>query len=136
MRIGVLIIAHDGLGDVLLDIARDAIGDAPLAVEVLRVNRGVDPDTLFEQADRLVERLDQGSGVLVLTDMYGSTPGNIACRLQQTRQVQVVAGLNLPMLFRVFNYPDLTLDEMAEKAVSGGNAGVLHCGLTGMNHGQ
>ena len=129
MKVGVLIIAHDDLGNVLLDIAQGAIGDAPLAVEVLSVRRDTDPDTLLEQATALAEQLDSGAGVLVLTDMYGSTPGNIACRLQQRKPVHVVAGLNLPMLFRVFNYPDLVLEKMADKAVSGGNAGVLHCGL-------
>ena len=138
MRVGILIIAHDKLGDVLLEIALGAIGEPPLEVEVLSVQRGVDPDALLEEADRLASRLDQGAGVLVLTDMYGSTPGNIACRLQQSKPVQVIAGLNLPMLFRVFNYPDLALDDIAEKAVSGGNAGVLHCALPGTetNNGQ
>lgn len=131
MKVGVLIIAHDHLGKVLLDIALGAMGNPPLQVEVLPVNRGADPDVLLERATELAEKLDQGAGVLVLTDMYGSTPGNIACRLQQHRTVQVVAGLNLPMLFRVFNYPDLELDDMAEKAVSGGNAGVLNCALLG-----
>lgn len=132
MKVGILIIAHDDLGKVLLDIALGAMGEPPLHVEVLPVNRSADPDALLERASELAARLDEGAGVLVLTDMYGSTPGNIACRLQQRRTVQVVAGLNLPMLFRVFNYPDLLLDEMADKAVSGGNAGVLHCGLPGM----
>jgi PTS system mannose-specific IIA component len=131
MRVGVLIIAHDQLGSVLLDIALGAMGAPPLQVEVLPVNRGADPDELVETATELADRLDQGAGVLVLTDMYGSTPGNIACRLQQRKTVQVVAGLNLPMLFRVFNYPDLDLDSMAEKAVSGGNTGVLNCALPG-----
>jgi PTS system ascorbate-specific IIA component len=132
MRVGVLIIAHDELGSVLLDIALGAIGAPPLRVQAVSVTRGADPDELLERANELAADLDGGAGVLVLTDMYGSTPGNIACRLQQLRNVRVVAGLNLPMLIRVFNYPDLDLEAMAEKAVSGGNTGVLHCGLPEM----
>ena len=62
----------------------------------------------------------------VLTDMYGSTPSNIACRLTGTH-TKVVAGINLPMLIRVLNYPRLTLTELAEKALSGGRDGIMYC---------
>ena len=129
MKVGVLIVAHDQLGRVLLDTALGTLGEAPLPVEVLPVDRDVDPDLLVSQAHQTLGRLDSGAGVLVLTDMYGSTPGNVACRLQQNNNVQVVAGVNLPMLFRVFNYPNLDLAGLVEKAVSGGSAGVLHCNI-------
>lgn len=128
MKVGVLIIAHDQLGQVLLDTAAGTLGSLPLAVETLAVSRDVDPDELVNRARDLTRALDKGDGVLVLTDMYGSTPGNIACRLLEQGNVQVIAGVNLPMLFRVFNYPDLDLSALAEKALSGGSAGVLHCG--------
>jgi PTS system ascorbate-specific IIA component len=127
MKVGVLIVAHDQLGRVLLDTAIGTIGHCPLPVEILSVTRDMDPDVLIARAKEMTQRLDSGRGVLVLTDMYGSTPGNVACRLQDTENVQVVAGVNLPMLFRVFNYPDLDLSGLVEKAVTGGAAGVLHC---------
>ena len=129
MKVGVLIVAHDQLGRVLLDTALGTLGESPLPVEVLPVNRDVDPDLLVAKAREMLRRLDSGAGVLVLTDMYGSTPGNVACRLLQDGNVQVVAGVNLPMLFRVFNYPNLELSGLVEKAVSGGSAGVLHCNI-------
>ena len=75
----------------------------------------------------MIEQLDQGDGVLILTDMYGSTPGNIACALGQNNRVAVVAGLNLPMLVRVLNYPQLDLHTLAEKAESGGRIGIVPC---------
>jgi PTS system ascorbate-specific IIA component len=75
-----------------------------------------------------VEQLDQGDGVLVLTDIYGSTPSNIASHLSSRPGVQVVAGLNLPMLLRVLNYARLDLATLAEKAVSGGREGVVYFG--------
>ncbi len=130
MTVGVLIVAHDQLGHALLDTAVHTIGRAPLAAEVLPVTRDVDPDLLVAKGEEMVQRLNSGAGVLVLTDMYGSTPGNVACRLQRN-DVQVVAGVNLPMLFRVFNYPNLDLQSLVEKAVSGGSAGVLHCNPNG-----
>ena len=68
-----------------------------------------------------------GDGVLVLTDLYGSTPSNIACKLRRHGHVRVVSGVNLPMLIRVLNYPDLDLDSLKEKALSGGRDGVLSC---------
>ncbi|CAK0770012.1 hypothetical protein CCP3SC15_4060003 [Gammaproteobacteria bacterium] len=70
--------------------------------------------------------LDQGDGVLVLTDMYGSTPSNIACRLD-SEKVRIVAGVNLPMLIRVLNYSYLSLEDLTNKAISGGRDGIIHC---------
>ncbi|MCK9529551.1 MAG: PTS fructose transporter subunit IIA [Gammaproteobacteria bacterium] len=126
MTVGLLIIAHDQLGQVLLDTVLGTLGILPLPAKALSVSRDVDPDELVQRARELTRRLDTGDGVLVLTDMYGSTPGNIACRLLD-EHVQVIAGVNLPMVFRVLNYPDLDLGALAEKAVSGGTAGVLRC---------
>ena len=80
---------------------------------------------MLRDAKQAAEKLDSGDGVLVLTDMYGATPSNIACRLRKLHDVRVVAGLNLPMLIRVLNYPGLDLDELMHKALSGGRDGVL-----------
>lgn len=68
-----------------------------------------------------------GDGVLVLTDIYGSTPGNIANRLFDAHGVAVIAGINVPMLIRVLNYPDLSLEELVNKAVTGGHDGIILC---------
>jgi len=73
----------------------------------------------------MVDELNSGDGVLILTDLYGATPSNIACRLTRFSDVMVVAGLNLSMLIRVLNYPELSLTEMAERAVDGGRQGVM-----------
>ncbi|VAW87539.1 PTS system, mannose/fructose/sorbose family, IIA component, partial [hydrothermal vent metagenome] len=64
-------------------------------------------------------------GILVLTDMYGSTPSNIANLLLDDERIKTIAGLNLPMLIRLFNYPRLSRDKLLEKAVDGGREGVL-----------
>ena len=73
----------------------------------------------------MVMELDTGDGVLVLTDVCGATPSNIACRLVSLGRVMVVSGLNLPMLMRILNYPNLSLEELAERAVSGGRQGIM-----------
>lgn len=127
MTVGVLVITHEEVGKALLDAAVNMLGLCPLATETLTVQRDVDPETLVQRARVALAGLDTGDGVLVLTDMYGSTPSNIACRLFENGQVEVVSGINLSMLVRVLNYPSLSLHELTEKALSGGHEGIMAC---------
>ncbi len=127
MSVGVLLVTHAPIGEALLYSATQMLGNCPMEVRTLSVHPDVDPDDLLEQARALVRYLDRGEGVLVLTDMYGSTPSNIALNLAE-EGVKVVAGVNLPMLIRVLNYPKLDLASLAEKALSGGRDGILYCG--------
>lgn len=124
MSVGILIISHNGIGAALYGTANFMIKDSPLNVKLLSANRESDPDDLLESAISLLRELDQGDGVLVLTDLYGSTPSNIAHRLHEYATVNIVTGLNLSMLIRIFNYPGLNLAEMTDKAYSGGIDGV------------
>ena len=62
---------------------------------------------------------------MILTDLFGSTPYNIAKVLHQETNIRMVSGLNLPMLIKVMNYPNLSLDELAQKAIKGGREGVI-----------
>jgi PTS system ascorbate-specific IIA component len=126
MTVAVLVVTHDQVGRALVDTAVATLGFCPLATAVLAVSRNADPDILAHTAAQMVTALNQGDGVLVLTDMYGSTPSNIACHLDP-EQVRVVAGVNLPMLIRVLNYSQLSLASLAEKALSGGRDGIVCC---------
>ena len=125
MSVGILIISHDGIGPAVLGTATLMLNGCPLQTKLLTTSRDSDPDQLTEDAIEQVEALDTGEGVLVLTDLYGSTPCNIAQKLTSQGHVQVVTGLNLSMLIRVFNYPRLTLEELLEKAITGGKDGIL-----------
>jgi mannose PTS system EIIA component len=126
MSVGILLITHSGIGGALLNVAHGTFGQVPLRVAHLSVCRYPEPDALINQASLMVQELDSGDGVLVLTDMFGSTPSNIALGLQQLgRHIRVVAGLNLPMLFRIFNYPTLALPALAKKAISGAKEGIF-----------
>jgi mannose PTS system EIIA component len=80
---------------------------------------------LVPQARKMIKELDEGKGVLVLTDMYGGSPSNIAAKLVIPGRVEAVAGVNLPMLIRALTYRDKTLSVMMTKAISGGCEGVL-----------
>ncbi|MGM0476386.1 MAG: PTS sugar transporter subunit IIA [Pseudomonadota bacterium] len=123
--VGVLLVTHARIGDALLDTARTMLGPPPLATEVLPVPQDCDPERITAEARERRARVDGGNGVLVLTDMYGSTPSNIAHRLLDDGDSRVVAGVNLPMLVRVFNYATLDLSPLADKAVSGGHDGIV-----------
>ncbi|NOY62205.1 MAG: PTS fructose transporter subunit IIA [Gammaproteobacteria bacterium] len=127
MTVAVLVICHDRIAQVMVEVACGVLEVMPMAVDVLSVFNGDDRDAVLQQARQRVSALDQGDGVLVLTDMYGSTPANIAMALSDSEQVRVVTGINLPMLIRVLNYPRLTLAELVVKAVSGGRDGVFSC---------
>lgn len=125
--IGVLIVGHGRLAHHLLDTVTGMLGESSLATEVIAVHRQDDPDERTDRAARAAARVDDGEGVLVLTDAFGSTPSNIANRLAAADR-RVVAGVNLPMLVRIYNYPALGLDDMAANAVEGGRSGILPCG--------
>ena len=128
MSCGVLLVTHGKLGMFLLDTLRNMIGELPLKADVLEVRLVQSHEGPMLQGARMLENLDSGDGVLLLTDAYGSTPSNVAHKLAMTRpNVIAVAGLNLPMLMRVFNYSILTLEELAESAVTGGQQGVVRC---------
>ncbi len=127
--IGLLLITHYRIGDELLKTATGMLGMCPVMTVALSVTPDNDPDDVLNEARRNVARLNQGAGVLVLTDIYGSTPSNIAAQLTDDHQVRVIAGVNLPMLVRVLNYPRLGLDELVNKALSGGRDGILPSNL-------
>ena len=124
--IGVLIVAHGAFGETLIHCASHVLGKRPLRVRQVGITVHDDPDAMFVQAQGLARELDEGNGVVVLTDMVGATPANIAARLAAPGRVEVVAGVNLPMLIRALTYRNESLATVVDKAVSGGIEGVVH----------
>ena len=127
MTVKVLIITHEEVGNALIKATTQALGELPLPVRIVKVAPDTKPEHLYEQLQQLCKALDPDDGLLVLTDLNGSTPANIAVKLQNCQQIQVIAGLNLPMLIRVMNYPGLGLSDLVQKAVSCGKDGVMLC---------
>jgi PTS system mannose-specific IIA component len=123
--IGILIIAHDTLPDSLVKAVTHVLGARPPQFETLSVSASDDPSHMLPSAKDLVASLDTGDGVLVFSDIYGATPCNLASKLLQTGRVEVVAGVNLPMLVRAFTYRAKGMDTMIKKAISGGCDGVV-----------
>ena len=123
--VGILIIAHGTLGESLIHCASHVINKRPPRLKQLGVTAQDDPLLLLPQARALVKELDDGSGVLILSDMYGGSPSNIAAKLLIPGHVEGVAGVNLPMLIRALTYREKPLATLVTKAVSGGCEGVL-----------
>jgi mannose PTS system EIIA component len=134
--IGILIVAHGSLGQSLIECATHVLGSRPSLLEQLDVSRQGDAAGIFEAARDLVRSLDAGDGVLVLSDIYGATPCNTASRLLEPGRVEGVTGVNLPMLMRLLTYRNEPLDKAVEKAVSGGQEGVLHVSPTQCRNGN
>ena len=110
--VGILIVAHGAFGEALIHCASHVLGKRPLRVRQVGITVHDDPDSIL----------------LVLTDMIGATPSNIAARLTVSGKVEVVGGVNLPMLVRVLTYRTQPLGAVVGKAVSGGREGVMHVG--------
>ena len=123
--IGILIVSHGTLGESLIHCASHVLGKRPLLLRQLGVTVHDDPEAIQPQARDLIRFLDQGEGVLILTDLFGATPSNIACKLLYPGHIEGVAGVNLPMLLRALNYrPQMALPVLIEKVLSGGIEGV------------
>ena len=125
MTVGILLLTHEAMGDALIATARHILGRMPAAVEAHAIPPGSDADTALRETLSHARRLDSGDGVLVLTDVYGATPSNVAARLADAGvMVRRVSGLNLPMLLRVLNYAEQPLAELAQTAGNGGRTGI------------
>jgi len=110
------------------------MGKRPNNLEYLAVSIQDDPSSLLLTAQTMVTKLNDGHGVLVLSDIYGATPCNMVTKLVNQEGVAGVAGVNLPMLVRVLNYRQDSLEICIEKAISGGREGVVHFTKEGCNH--
>jgi len=124
--IGVLIVSHGDIGTSLLTSASQILGGEQKQVATLSVWRADDVDDLVLRARELMESLDSGDGVLVLTDIFGATPGNVVSRLLEDGRIEGVSGASLPMLLRVLTGRNGSLSAAVKRALSGGAEGVVH----------
>ena len=122
--VGILIISHGAFGAALVDCASHVLGTRPLRVRQVGITLHDDPEAILPQAQDLVRQLDSGEGVLVLTDILGATPSNVATRLLVPGRIEGVSGVSLPMLIRALTYREEPLATVIAKAISGGQDGV------------
>lgn len=123
--IGILIVSHGNLGDSLIHCANHIVGEKSKHLAGLSIDTRDDPDASVRKARMLIEQLDQGDGVLILCDICGATPCNIATRLIRPGKVECLAGVSLPMLVRALTYRSETLTVALDKALNGGKDGAI-----------
>jgi len=124
--IGVLLVTHGSIGEALFTSASQILGVSPQQVATLSVWRQDDPDDLVLRARELLDGLAAGDGVLVLTDIFGATPGNVVSRLLEDGKIEGVSGVSLPMLLRLLTSRNGSLKGAVQRALSGGAEGVVH----------
>ena len=123
--IGILIVTHGTLGDALIGSATHILGKPPENLRVLPVRNSDRPEDLLENAREQIAALDEGQGVLLLSDICGGTPCNVVTRLVVPGRIEAVSGVSLPMLVRALTYRHLSLSQVVDKALSGGTEGVI-----------
>jgi PTS system ascorbate-specific IIA component len=124
--IGILLVTHFGLGETLIQCACHVLNKRPQQIQQLGVAAQDDPLGALPLARELIGLVDNGRGVLVLTDLYGATPSNIVLKLLEPGRIEGVTGVNLPMLLRALTYRDKDMETLIARSVAGGRDGVLN----------
>jgi len=124
MNVTVLIITHGDIGSALVRTTTKVMGELPLPTIVVNTEENADPETLLPKLHHLIDNVGTPEGILILTDLFGSTPSNVAKALNNEFDTKIICGVNLPMLMRIMNYANSTLDQLVEKALAGGKDGV------------
>jgi len=121
--VGILLLTHAPLGQAFIAAATHVFRGVPVQTEAIDVIADQDPDDIRKLAQEAITRINDGSGVLVITDVMGGTPSNCTLQLCIPGEVEVIAGISLPMLLRAITYRHNTLDVAVEMALSGGQNG-------------
>ncbi|MET0506616.1 MAG: PTS fructose transporter subunit IIA [Burkholderiaceae bacterium] len=126
--IAVLIIAHEPFATALMHCTRHVFKRVPAQVAALDVIPDEDPHALLAGARLLGSRINDGSGLVVLTDLYGATPARIAVQLAEPHRVIVFHGVNLPTLLKTLNYRrNMPLEDLAAKLEANGPSSLGLC---------
>ena len=122
--VGILVITHYNLGAELV-AAADMMGGKIDGIQAISVDPKKDTDKLRKEISMAIKRLDNGDGVLIMTDMFGGTPSNLSLSFLEEGKVEVLTGVNLPMLIKLSTYrEDKTLNELAMQLKSFGQKNI------------
>ena len=124
--IGILLITHGTFGESLIQNVCHVLNKRPPLIGQLGVSAQDDPLDILPMARTLLKEVDGGEGVLILTDILGATPSNLALKLLDPGRIEGVAGVNLPMLLRALTYRKNGMETLVQKAISGGHDGVIN----------
>ena len=128
MSVFIVLITHEKMGADLLKVLHRTYGKLPNEIKAVSIDRNNAPEKWIAKVIEIIHKIRQHEDVLLLTDLYGSTPSNIAQAVKDRmtdRRVEVVSGVNLPMLLKIVNYYQLPLEQLTEKAIEGGKQGIV-----------
>ena len=123
--VGILLMTHAPLGQAFIAACAHVFRGPTERFEAIDVTPDQDLAEVQALAQQAIARLDEGSGVLVITDVQGGTPANCCNKLADAGRVQVIAGISLPMLLRAITYRRDTLDVVVEMALAGAQSGAV-----------
>ncbi len=101
--IGIVIVTHGHLGDSLVETAAIILGEPPEAVVPVSIDLTQDINTLRQKIQDRIKQVDHNRGILILTDMFGGTPSNLSYSFLEEGRVEVISGVNLPVLIKSVN---------------------------------
>jgi mannose PTS system EIIA component len=128
MMIGLLIVTHCDLGKEFLNAAEFIVGRLEGA-EVISITQSSDSEKIRKMIEEKIKALDKGKGVLILTDMFGGTPSNLSLSFLKDERVEVLTGVNLPMVIAIAqNRSRMSLSELAEMAQEAGRMSISLAG--------
>ena len=121
--VGILLLTHAPLGRAFIEAATHVFRTEPAQIEAVDVVADQDPKEVYQLARAAIDRINDGTGVLVITDVMGGTPSNCTLQLCIPGEIEVIAGISLPMLLRALTYRHNTIDVAVEMALAGGQSG-------------
>ena len=124
--IGILLITHGSYGEALVQNACHVLNQRPIQLNQLGVAAQDDPLDLLPLARQMLNLVDKGEGALILTDIFGASPANLAMKLLEPGRVEGISGVNLPMLLRALTYRDKGMEILLTRATAGGRDGVIN----------
>ena len=114
--IGIVIVTHGQLGDVLVETAEIIFSEKPESVTPVSINLTENVETLRKKIKIAIKSVDSNKGILILTDMFGGTPSNLSYTFLEEGRIEVISGVNLPVLLKAINIrkKDIDLHQMAK----------------------
>lgn len=114
--IGIVIVTHSQLGDALIDAAEFILGTRPDTMVSVSIDLNENVDKLRKKIAEGIKKVDHNRGVLILTDMFGGTPSNLSYSFLEEGRIEVISGVNLPILIKAFDIQkDMELNNLAEQ---------------------
>ena len=128
MTVNLLVITHNQIGREIIAVAESILGPSHPPISFVSIPANLCPEDIGRYADQIrdtIAGLNSEHGILILSDIHGATPNNLARYFSTDPKVKIIAGLSLPMLLSVLNYRQQTLNQLLSTAIEGGQKSIV-----------